>query len=148
MKIDEIHAAWDIDSRIDPTDLGGESLKIPKLHAKYSKMLSAEKRILGQLTKKYKIHRLQYREFLLNPNKEQMEEYGWGLPVGGRITKPEKTRLDDHTEASPELIDMELMIGLQQEKIDVLKSIIQSFYSRGFLIKNAIEDRSYLEGGR
>jgi hypothetical protein len=148
MKIDEIHDEWDKDTKIDSTKLGDESLKIPKLHAKYSKWLSAEKRVLGQLTKKYKMHRLQYREFLLNPNKEQMEEFGWALPVGGRITKTEKTRLDEHSEAAPELIDMELMIGLQQEKIDVLKSIIQSFYSRGFLIKNAIEDRAYMEGIR
>jgi len=147
MKIDEIHDEWEKDAKIDPTDLFSEALKIPKLHAKYSKMLSAEKRILGQLTKKYKMQRLLKREFLINPNKEQMDEFGWTLPVGGRIAKSEKGRLDEYTEADPDLIDMELMIGIQQEKIDVLKSIIQSFHGRGFLIKNAIDDRNYMNGG-
>ena len=37
MKTEEIIAAWEIDSELDRTELGKESLRIPQLHSKYLK---------------------------------------------------------------------------------------------------------------
>ena len=46
MKLEEIYTEWDVDSDIDTTDLGNESIKIPKLHNKYYKLFSSEKLLL------------------------------------------------------------------------------------------------------
>jgi hypothetical protein len=38
-----------------------------------------------------------------------------------------------------ELIDLSLKIGMQQEKVELLESIIKSLKNRGFQIKSAID---------
>ena len=38
MKLEEIQESWSSDSQIDDTELDNESLKIPDLHHKYSRI--------------------------------------------------------------------------------------------------------------
>ena len=56
MKIDDIMSMWGEDHPIDETELGIESAKVPNLHAKYLKELTAEKYNLGRM--KYQQKRL------------------------------------------------------------------------------------------
>ena len=56
MKIDDIMSMWGEDHPIDETELGVESGRVPNLHAKYLKELTAEKYNLGRM--KYQQKRL------------------------------------------------------------------------------------------
>ena len=41
--VEEIIEQWEIDAAIDPTDIKGESIRTPILHAKYVRMLAVWK---------------------------------------------------------------------------------------------------------
>ena len=49
MNIEQIVDEWTVDTQIDQTDLSTESLKIPKLHNKYIRILYTEKLRLRKL---------------------------------------------------------------------------------------------------
>ena len=143
MKLEEIHELWEKDAFIDSTDLTSESLKIPKLLSKYYRIFIEEKKTLMITMKKYKELKHEKYEFLCNPTEEDVREKGWKVPAR-TILKSEYT---NYLDGDSDLLNLELKVGVQQEKVDFLKSILQSLSTRGFLIKNAIEDRKYMNGG-
>lgn len=143
MKFEEIHAMWDKDAPIDMTDLQSASANVPKLHAKYYRIFVEEKKKLMGLMRDYKELRHLKKEFVTNPNKEDTEKHGWAPPTR-KITLPQA---EEYINGDTQMLDYELKIGVQQEKIDFLKSIIQTLSTRGYLIKNIIEDRKYMTGG-
>lgn len=134
---------WEEDSKIDSTDLGGESLRIPSLHAKYCRLYSLEKVVLTKLKGTYKSLRLEKYEFLINPTKEKVD-LGWIIPPQGKLIKSE---VGQYLESDTDLINLELQLSVQQEKVDMLKSILDTLKTRGLLIKNALDDRRFLAGG-
>lgn len=142
MNIEEIHQMWEKDAPIDMTDLQSASANIPKLHAKYYRIFTEEKKKLLSAMRSYKELRHKKKEFIINPNQEDAKEHEWEIPHR-KITIPQA---EEYINGDQEILKYELMIGIQQEKIELLKSIIQSFNSRGYLIKNIIEDRKYLNG--
>lgn len=143
MKLEKIQEFWTEDCEIDRTDLGNESLKISKLHDKYYKMFINEKLILRKYQSDLKELRLSKYEFYTQgPTKEQLD-LGWKLPPVGRIMKAD---VSSYIEADNEIVKLSLKIGLQQEKVEFLDSIIKSLNSRSFNIKNAIEWTKFTQG--
>lgn len=143
MKIEEIQEIWDQDAKIDEIQLGRESLKIPQLHAKYYRIYLKEKVVLLKLNAEYRKTKLEKFEFLINPTQEKIKE-GWKVPPQGKLLKPDVAQYLDGDDI---LLQLELRIGLQQEKIEMLKSILDTLKGRGFLIKNYIDHKKWIEGG-
>lgn len=144
MKFEDIFAAWEKDSNIDRTELADESLKIPKLHHKYYTIYVAEKASLRRLESDLKKLKLEkYEFFTLGPN-EDTKDKGWRLPARGMILRAD---IPMYMEGDQDIIDLSLKIGIQQEKVEFLESIIKSFQSRGFAIKNAIDFIRFTMGG-
>ena len=54
MKLDDYFYMWSQDSKIDRTELGEESIKIPQLHHKYYKHFSVERLTLTKLQEELK----------------------------------------------------------------------------------------------
>jgi hypothetical protein len=144
MKFEEIFDEWKKDSEIDQTDLGAESLKIPKLHHKYYMILVAEKAILRKLEYQYKQLKLAKYEFYSQGHTEETKKLGWQLPPRGIILKAD---IPLYLESDQDVVDLSLKIGMQQEKVDFLESIIKSFQTRGYLIKNSIDFMRFTMGG-
>lgn len=143
MNIEQIYAEWAIDSKIDPENLGNESLKIPQLHHKYYKILIKERLILKQ--KKYKHKQLfleKYKFYTEGPTKEQ-HDLGWVLPAKGMILKNE---VEKYLDADQDLIDSNLSCNFQEEKVELLVDIIKTLNARNFIIKNALDDRRFMNG--
>lgn len=136
MTLDEIYDLWNKDSEIDKTELGEESLKIPKLHHKYFQIYSTEKLLLRKFESEMKTLKLDKYEFYSQGPSKETEQKGWSLPAKGLILKQE---LPMYLEGDREIINMSLKIGLQQEKVELLESIIKSLTNRGFQIKAAID---------
>jgi hypothetical protein len=136
MKIEEIFTEWKKDSVIDKTELGDEALSIPKLHHKYFQLMVSEKLLLRSHEAEMKKLKLDKYEFLTMGPTEETKEKGWKLPPKGMILKQE---LPMYIDADPDIIKLSLKIGLQQEKIELLESIIKTIINRGFIIKNAID---------
>lgn len=143
MKLEEIFELWEKDSQIDKTELGDAALDIPKLHHKYFQILSKEKLILRSLEAEMKKLKLDKFEFLTMGPTEDTKDKGWKLPPKGMILK---TELPMYIDADDDIVRLSLKIGYQQEKIELLESIIKTVINRGFLIKNAIDWQKFTMG--
>jgi hypothetical protein len=136
MKIEDILEQWKEDSEVDRTELGDEALKIPKLHHKYYQMYIGEKLALRSLDADMKKLKLDKYEFYTQGHTEETRALGWELPAKGMILKAD---IPMYMDADKETIKLSLKIGIQQEKIELLESIIKSLNNRGYNIKAAIE---------
>ena len=144
MKIEKIFEEWDADTDFDKTELGDEALKVSKLHHKYFRILSQERITRRSLEADLKILRLEKFEFYTQgPSKESVER-GWEMPPIGRVVKSE---VNNYMEADKDMIALSLKIGIQNEKIDLLESIIKTILSRGYNIKAAIDWEKFKMGG-
>jgi len=144
MKIEEIMSEWGKDVEIDSTELGNESLKIPKLHSKYINILVAERLLLRKLESELKIlKRDKFEMFTMGATKEQ-QELGWSLPPRGVVLKQD---IPIYMESDREIINISLRIGMQQEKVDLLESIIRSIQNRGYQLKTSLDFLRFTMGG-
>jgi len=136
MILEEIYELWHKDSVIDKTELGDESLKIPQLHHKYFKIYSNERLLLKKFESDFKTLRLEKYEFYTQGPTKETQERGWTLPASGKILKSE---VNTYIEADKDIIKISLKIGVQQEKIELLDSIIRTLNNRGYNIRAAID---------
>jgi hypothetical protein len=135
MKLDEIYDQWKKDSDLDKTELGDESLKIPKLHHKYFQVYTSEKLLLRKFESELKQLKLsKYEFYTMGPTEDTPKD--WKLPPRGMILKGD---IPMYLDGDQEIINLSLKIGLQQEKVELLESIIKSLTNRGFQIKAAID---------
>lgn len=143
MNIDEILENWNVDSKIDKTELGEEALNIPKLHHKYYQIYVKEKMILRKQEAEMKQLKLDKYEFLTQGPNEETKDKGWKLPPKGMILKGD---IPMYMDADEDVVNMSLKIGYQQEKIELLDSIIKTIINRNFIIRNAIDWQKFTMG--
>lgn len=142
MNIEDILELWEKDSKIDTTDLDTEALKIAKLHHTYYQIYVKEKIVLRKFEldmKKLKLDKIEF--YTQGPNEETPKN--WKLPPRGMVLK---TEIPMYLDADKEVIELSIKIGYQQEKVELLESIIKSFQYRGYNIKSAIDYRKFTMG--
>ena len=144
MKLEEIYEQWKKDAEIDITELGNEAIKIAKLHHKYYQILSSERLLLKSQEAEMKRLKLDKYEFFTQGPNEETEEKGWELPAKGLILKAD---IPMYMDADNDIIRLSLKIGLQQEKIELLESIIRTLMNRGYNVKAAIDFQKFISGG-
>lgn len=143
MKIEEILELWEKDSKIDRTEIGDEALNIPKLHHKYYQIYVNERLILRKQESEFKQLKLDKYEFLTQGPNEDTKEKGWRLPPKGMVLKSD---IPMYLDSDEDIINMTLKIGYQQEKIDLLDSIIKTIINRGYLLKTVLEWQKFTMG--
>jgi len=143
MKLEAIYEEWSKDSEIDMTELGNEAIKIPKLHHKYFQVYSSEKLLLRKYEAEMKTLKLAKYEFYTQGPSKETQEKGWVLPARGMILKQE---MPMYLEGDQDIINLSLRVGMQQEKVELLESIIKSLTNRGFQIKSAIDWNKFTMG--
>lgn len=144
MKIEDVIEMWQVDCKIDETELSRESLNIPLLHGKYLKHYSQERLKLRSLKLKHKqlTQKLMdyYRGDLNNP--EDLAEIG-------REPWPKKVLKQDvsyYVEGDSEMVDLNIRIAYQTEIVEVLEEIIKNINSRGYVIKNSLDFLRFTSG--
>jgi hypothetical protein len=144
MKIESILESWEQDVSIDHTALGTEALKIPKLHHKYNTMLVQERLIL----RKYKADMAQLDkdkfEFYTQGPSEEQAKLGWELPGRGMILKND---IPVYMKADKQIVELSLRIGLQEEKVELLTSIMWSLKDRTYSLRVALDHLRFTMGG-
>ena len=144
MKLDDIMSVWEKDAKMDQTELGEESVKIPLLHHKYYKMFVDEGLLYKKLEMDYKsVYKLKYEYYMGILDQETMQEKGWE-PNSLKILKAD---LAVYTDADPDLQTLQARLDVQKQKISFLESVIKTINNRGFLIKNAIDWERFKVGG-
>ena len=143
MKIDEILNLWKEDCVIDKTEIGDEAIKIAKLHHKYFQILVNEKFTLKSHEAEMKKLKLEKYEFFTQGPNEDTQKKGWKLPAKGIILK---TDIPMYMDADDDIIRISLRIGVQQEKIELLESIIKTIMNRGYNLKVVLEWQKFING--
>lgn len=144
MKIEEIFDLWSEDSIIDPLNVSQSSIEIPKLHFKYYKIFSEERLLLKKYLEEKKqliLTKVEYYKGELS--QEELIENKWE-PFMKRLLK---TDIPQYIDADSDIIKLNLKIALQQEKVDLLESILKIIANRTFQIKNYIEYERFKVGG-
>jgi hypothetical protein len=144
MNIESILKEWDQDSQIDYDTLDQELIRIPKIHAKYYRYYVSEKVKLLSMKEDRKTMILDKNDYYRGiMTREELDRRGWE-PWNLSILKAE---IPMYLDADPHMKDLNLRIGVQQEKVDFLESIIKSLTNRGFNIKGAIDFMKFRAGG-
>jgi hypothetical protein len=136
MKIEEIYEMWSKDAEIDMVNVSNESANIPKLHNKYFKIYMDEGLKLKKYRadyKKLKLLKEQYYKGELDI--EELKEYGWE-PQPLKILRQD---IPSYVEADDDIINLSLKIGMQEEKVNYLESIIKMINNRGFQLKTIVD---------
>jgi len=143
MNLEQILELWKEDCNIDQEQLGSESLKIPKLHHKYYEIYAQECRKLKFMIEEHKnLKLLKYEFYTIGPDESTPKD--WRLPPRGMILKSE---VQMYMDADRQIIESNLKISLQQQKVDTLEDIIKSIMTRNFIIKNGIDWNKFTNGG-
>lgn len=144
MTLDDILKMWVNDCVVDKTELGEESLKTISLHGKYMELYKKEKLILIKLQKELpKLKLAKYEFYTMGPD-EESEKLGWKLPPRGAVIK---TQADEYLAADQDLINANLRIAVQQEKVDLLADIVKEVQNRRWALRAAIDFQKWIGGG-
>jgi|TARA_A100001391_G_scaffold201339_1_gene188112 hypothetical protein len=137
MELKELIQIWKEDCKIDDTELGQESTRIPNLHAKYLEIFSEERMKLRSLQikrkKMYQVLSDYYRGDL--NNQEDLKSIG-REPWAKTVLRGD---IGDYVNSDDEMLILNSKIGVIEEKISVLENILKALNNRGFQIKSAIE---------
>lgn len=144
MKLSEIQEMWEQDSRIDETNLGRESTRVPTLHAKYLVYLSKVKLQLRKAESDYyNTRRLKYRYYRGEMSKDELEDNGWAQWQGN---KPLKNEMDEFLQCDQNLIELQDKVEYFKTVIYTLEQILRSINSRTWDIKTAVEWSKFTNG--
>jgi hypothetical protein len=144
MTLSDIEDEWQKDKAMDSTALDVESLKIPDLHHKYHKMLSAENAVYRRMMARVEeVKTLRWMYFSGKLDEDALKKYEWD-PFDLKVMKQDTQRFVD---GDPVLNKYVIELGDQKEKIDLIKSIMSQVNNRSFQINNAIKWQQFLTGG-
>lgn len=143
MNIEEIYEMWAKDCEIDQTNISNESANIPKLHNKYFRFYVDEGLRLKKLKADYKkLVKLKGEYYRGELDFEELKDYGWE-PFALKVLK---TDVPTYVEADNDVINLSLKMGLQQEKVNYLESIIKMISNRGFQLKTIVDWERFRTG--
>ena len=143
MSTDDISELWAVDSKIDESNLVGESKKIPELHNKYYTLYYKEALKVKKLRYDYKELELAKREWYDGSMAEEdLRERGW-KPYQKKIIRQD---IDKYLQADRDIINLSLKIDYHSTRADYLEDIIKTIHSRNFVIKNIIDVLKFQHG--
>lgn len=148
MKLEDIQESWEEDTKINPTNLGSESLRIPQLHHKYHKIYTAEKLTLKKMEADLReLTNLRHEFYSGKLDDETLKEKGWLEEFRAFNLKVLKSDIQRYIDADKIIITATLRVAYQKEKVEFLLSILSQVNWRHQIIKNAIEWSKFTNGG-
>lgn len=144
MTLDDIQSLWSDDCDVQRDDLGGEAVKIASLHSKYFKIFSSERLKLKKMEADHnELRLLRFQYFNGTLDYEELKSFGWD-PNPLKILKSD---IQIFMEGDAVMIESNLKLALQKEKVDFLDQIIRSLNNRGYNIRAAIDWYKFTIGG-
>ena len=143
MKLEDIQELWHRDSKIDYTELGTESIRIPQIHDKYLKIFTDERiRLQGVEFELSKLVRTKTEYYSGKMSQEDLDRRGWEQYLGRLL----KNEMANYIESDDDVIKLKQQLVVLQEKINYLDSVIRMINNRGFQIKNALDWLKFTNG--
>lgn len=144
MDITKIFEEWDKDGAIDQGNISRTATDIPKIHNKYFRFYVEEGLKLKKLRAEYKILvRLKTEWYKGDLDEEEMKIHGW-KPQPLKILRAD---IPQYIESDPDIIKKTLIVGLQEEVVGYLESIVKQINNRNFILKTIVDFEKFRTGG-
>ena len=146
MTLDDLKAEWKKDCEIDDIELDKSSLEVPKLHAKYSDMLSSKILLLKKYNQDYnELLKYKWLWYTGKLDDDQIQKFGWKTdPFDG--LKIMKNDFNYFFNADNDLKTLKAKIEYLEVTVDFLKRCLDNITWRHQTIKNTIEWRKFMAG--
>jgi len=143
MSTDDISELWSKDSKIDETNLMGESKRIPELHSKYYNLYYKEALKVKKLRYDYKELEMAKREWIDGSMAEEdLRDRGW-RPFQKKVIRQD---MDKYIQSDKDVINLSLKIDYHSVRANYLEDIVKTIHSRNFIIKNIIDIMKFQAG--
>ncbi len=137
---------WKEDSVIDDIELDASSLQVPRLHAKYTEILSNKKLELIRHERMMKeMNKDKWLWYTGKMSKEDIEFRKWEYDPFDGLTVL-KSDYDKFTGADKDVQDLNDKIEYLRITVDYLQDIVSQITWRHQTIKNIIEWRKFMAG--
>jgi hypothetical protein len=140
--LENLLAMWDVDSTMDSTELGKELINIPRLHAKYIRILtkhsSLSRKTAIDLTE-VKKRKLEYYSGRMS--QEDLDKYG--LKPFKFILKSD---INDYIDADEEVVKLQRKKAFHDEMVSCCNSIMREINNRHYSVKAAIDWEKLIMG--
>jgi hypothetical protein len=144
MKLEEIHDLWAADNETPVVQFDLSINAVPLMHAKYLRLMSAEKMLLRKMEEdRRELVKLKHDWFRGTLSSDELKEQGWE-PNRLSILKSD---IPMHMDADKDIINLNLKLAVQQEKVDVLEQIIRHISNRGYLLSTMLSWEKFKVGG-
>ena len=146
MTLDEIKLQWEKDCEVDDIELDKSSLEVPKLHAKYSDMLSSKILLLKKYNQDYnELLKYKWLWYTGKLDDDQIQKFGGKTdPFDG--LKIMKNDFNYFFNADNDLKTLKAKIEYLEVTVDFLKRCMDNITWRHQTIKNTIEWRKFMAG--
>jgi phenylacetate-coenzyme A ligase PaaK-like adenylate-forming protein len=142
-KLDEILTEWNEDSNINDTQISTEILKIPKIHAKYLKILNDHKMAAIKAKFEYdKMKTIKTEYYLGHLDQETLEQYGWEQ----FDIKVSKGGAERYLNSDEQLIKLLQKRSYHEQAISVCESIMKELNNRTWQLKCHTDYMKFLNG--
>jgi len=146
MNLKNIQDMWKEDSVIDDIELDASSLQVPRLHAKYTEILSNKKLELIRHERMMKeLNKDKWLWYTGKMSKEDIEFRKWEYDPFDGLTVL-KSDYDKFTGADKDVQDLNDKIEYLRITVDYLQDIVSQITWRHQTIKNIIEWRKFMAG--
>ena len=146
MNLKNIQDMWKSDCPIDDIELDASSLEVPKLHAKYSQLLSDKKLEVIRYERQMKeLNKDKWLWYGGKMSRDQIEEKNWDYDPFNGLTVL-KSDYDKFTGADKEIQDLNDKLEYLRVTVDALTDIVSQITWRHQTIKNIIEWRKFMAG--
>lgn len=143
MDIETLYNEWAKDGEIDQVNISKTTADIPKLHNKYFRWYVEEGLKLKKLKAEYKIlYKLKGEYYRGELDDEELKQHGW-KPQSLKILRAD---VPTYLEADVDVVKLSLKIGLQEEIVAYLESIIKQISNRNFLMKTIVDWEKFRTG--
>lgn len=140
--LDQIVTMWEKDSEIDQTEPGKEIIRIPVLHSKYAKMLSAHSLASKQGHIEYaRMKKLKYEYYSGKLDPEELKKYGWE-PFRFLL----KSDINTYLDADQDLVKATAKIALHEEAVSFCSSVLKELHSRTYQLRAFIDWEKFIQG--
>ncbi|CAB4127126.1 Recombination, repair and ssDNA binding protein UvsY [uncultured Caudovirales phage] len=142
--VDELLDEWDQDSVMDDNHISDESIRVPKLHAKYIRYLMQAKLKVTKYQNDFNVlKKTKFRYYRGELSREELIELNWSQ---WQNLKPLKTEMDQFLDGDTDLNNMKVKIEYLQTMVYLLESILGQIKGRDWQIRNIIEHKKFLAG--
>lgn len=141
-KLEELLAMWSADANIDRTEPGRELLNIPKLHAKYLKILSHHRMMIKEYEMKYsKMRKLKWEYYTGKMDEDTLKKYNW-QPFQFTL----KSEIQTYLDSDEDLQKIEVNKKINEEIVEVCTAILKELNNRNWEIKSFIDWERFIQG--